>query len=144
MMNRIPWTLLCALIFVFALSTACLTLFPVPVTPEATPTEEEWFEPNLDPLKFDPLILSNAQIGVSYEVEIKVTGNVTPVNTFTVESDTLPPGLELVFLDDGTDTATITGIPETAGTYTFLIDVWCLGTQVSGQTGSQEYTILVE
>jgi hypothetical protein len=142
-MNHTRWTALYCLILVFALSTACLTLFPE--SPGPTPMEtEEWFEPNTDPLKFDPLSLPNAQVGVPYEVEIKVTGNVTPVGGVTVNPDTLPPGLELVFDEEGTDTARITGIPEEAGTYSFYIDVWCYGTQVSGQTGGKEYTIEVE
>jgi hypothetical protein len=142
-MNRTRWTSLYYLILVFALSTACLTLFPR--SPEPTPTEpEEWFEPNIEPLIFEPLSLPNARVGVPYEVEIKVTGNVTPVGGVTVDPDTLPSGLELVFDEDGTDTARITGIPEEAGTYSFHIDVWCYGTQVSGQTGGKEYTIEVE
>jgi len=56
----------------------------------------------------------------------------------------LPPGLELVIVENVADTARITGTPEKAGTFTFTINVWCYGTMVSGQMGSKEYTILVE
>ena len=74
-MDRTRWTLFCALIFVFALSTACLTFFPEPT--QAAPTEPS-DETIRGPLKFDPASLPNAQVGVPYEVEIRVTENVTP------------------------------------------------------------------
>jgi hypothetical protein len=38
----------------------------------------------------------------------------------------------------------ITGIPEKAGIYKFKIYAYCLGTNVSGQTGEMEYTIVVK
>jgi len=129
----------CFLIFTFG--TACLTLFPR--TAEPFPTGE-WDEPERGPLKFDPLSLPNAEVGVPYEAEIKVTQNVTPVGDFAVDPTVLPPGLELVIVENVADTARITGTPEKAGTFTFTINVWCYGTMVSGQMGSKEYTILVE
>ncbi len=140
-MNRTRWTSLLPLILVFVLSTACLTLFPH--APEPTPTEF-WHEPERGPLKFEPAELPNAKVDVPYEVEIKITQNVTPVGSFKVDPAILPPGLELVIVKEVKDTARITGIPEKAGAYTFRIDVWCYGTMVPGQMGSQEYTIVVE
>ncbi|HSB00207.1 MAG TPA: Ig domain-containing protein [Anaerolineales bacterium] len=140
-MKQIRWTSLFSLLLVFAFSTACLTLFPR--SPEPPPTQN-WNEPERGPLKFDPPELPAAKAGVPYEVEIKVTQNMTPVGDFIVDPDTLPPGLELVIVKEGKDTARITGTPEKAGTYTFRVDVWCYGTMVNGQTGSQEYTIEVE
>jgi len=134
-MNQIRWRSLFSLILVFALSTACLTLFP-----ESSTEERD----ERGPLKFDPPSLPNAEAGVSYEAEIRVTQNVTPVGEFIIEPDTLPPGLELVIVEEVADTARIIGIPEEAGTYTFSVQVWCYGTQVSGQTGSKKYTIVVE
>ncbi len=140
-MNRTHWTSLFFLILAFALSTACLTLFPRSSAP--TPTEG-WHEPERGPLKFDPSELPNAKVGVPYEVQIKVSENVTPVGDFMVDPETLPPGLELVIVKEVHDTAKITGTPKEAGTYTFHIDVWCYGTMVNGQMGSQKYTIIVE
>ena len=140
-MNRTRWTSLFSLLLVFALSAACLTLFPR--SPESTPTEE-WNEPERGPLKFDPPTLPNAEVGVPYEAQIEITQNVTPVGDFIVDPNTLPPGLQLIMDEEVHDIATITGVPEKAGTYTFRVDVWCYGTMVSGQAGSKEYTIIVE
>ncbi|MEW6403269.1 MAG: Ig domain-containing protein, partial [Chloroflexota bacterium] len=129
------------MVVTLALSTACLTLFPE--TQEPYPTED-WVQPVRGPLKFDPQSLPDAQVGVPYEVEIRVSENVTPVGDFSVEPNTLPPGLELAIVEEVEDTARITGIPEEPGTYTFTISAWCYGTNVSGQTGEKEYTIVVE
>ncbi|MBI5839753.1 MAG: hypothetical protein HZB19_06595 [Chloroflexi bacterium] len=117
-----------------AFGTACLTLFPT----------DERIQPERGPLKFDPETLPNAQVGVPYEVEIKVTQNVTPVGDFSVAPERLPLGLELVMAEDVGDTARITGTPEELGTFTFVVSVWCYGTNVSGQAGDMEYTIVVE
>jgi hypothetical protein len=135
-MNRTHRTSLFGLLLVFVWSTACLTLFPE--TPAVTPTDAR------GPLKFEPASLPNAKVDVPYEVQIEVTQNVTPVGQFMVEPETLPPGLELTVDEKDHDIARINGVPETAGTYTFRIDVWCYGTMVSGQMGSKEYTIIVE
>ncbi len=140
-MNRKHWISLFSLILVFAVSTACLTLFPRPSEPAPT---FEWEESERGPLKFDPPSLPNAEVGIPYEAQIEITENVTPVGEFIVDPETLPPGLELLIVDDLEDTARITGVPEKAGTYTFTINVWCYGTMVSGQMGSKEYTIVVE
>jgi hypothetical protein len=140
-MNRIHCASLFSFALVFILSTACLTLFPR--SPAATPTEK-WVEPERGPLKFTPLTLPNAKVGVPYEARIEVTQNVTPVGEFMVDLETLPPGLVLNMDEADHDIAKITGVPEKAGTYTFRIDVWCYGTMVNGQMGSQEYTIVVE
>jgi hypothetical protein len=95
-------------------------------------------------LKFDPPTLPPAQLGVPYEVEIKISENRTPAGDFSVAPDALPPGLELIKVEDVPDTARITGTPTQAGTYTFTISVWCYGTNVSGQTGEKDYTLVVE
>lgn len=146
-MNPVRRILFYGLILILVVSTACMTLVPQASEPAASPipTEtEERFEPHTELLEFDPPSLPNAQVGAAYDVEIQVTGNVTPVGGVNVNSGTLPPGLELIFEEDGTDTIRITGIPETAGTYAFHVDVWCYGTQVSGQTGGRGYTLEVE
>jgi hypothetical protein len=65
------------------------------------------------------------------------------VGDFSVSRGSLPAGLELVFVE-GEDAAIISGIPEGAGVSTFAVSVWCFGTQVSGQSGDKEYTLIVE
>ncbi len=140
-MNRAHWVSFFSLISIFALSTACLAFFPPSPTPTPTPTKWVDERPSLE---FVPSELPNAKVGVPYEVQIRITKNVTPVGNFMLDAKTLPPGLELTILKDVRDTAEITGTPEKAGTYTFRIDVWCYGTMVNGQMGSKEYTIVVE
>ena len=93
-------------------------------------------------LEFTPAELQPAQVGQPYLAAISVERNETPVGDMWVSSGALPPGLELMFTD-GTDTGEITGTPTATGTYTFSVEVWCFGTNVSGQTGSASYTLTV-
>jgi hypothetical protein len=109
----------------------------------ATPTPDYIFEPITTPLKVEPDSLPNAQTGVAYEVEIRVSDNVTPVSSVFISSGTLPAGLELVFVD-GEDAAKIGGVPEETGTFTFKVLVSCFGTMVSGQTLEKDFQIVVE
>jgi hypothetical protein len=109
----------------------------------ATPTPDYSFEPITTPLKIEPDSLPNAQTGVEYEVEIRVSDNVTPVSSVFISSGTLPAGLELVFVD-GEDGAKISGVPEETGTFTFTVFVSCFGTMVSGQTLEKDFQIVVE
>ncbi|MCE9647653.1 MAG: putative Ig domain-containing protein [Chloroflexi bacterium] len=95
------------------------------------------------PLEFKPDTLPASQVGVPYETKIHVSQNDTPVIDFTVSQGALPPGLELVRVQ-GEDTVKLSGIPTQSGTFTFTISVSCYGTNVSGQTGQKEYSIVVE
>jgi len=95
-----------------------------------------------DPLIFDPDQLPDAQTGVPYEATISISQNVTPVGRISLSEGTLPPGMELVFTQME-DTAKISGTPTQTGSYTFTIQVWCLGTNTSGQVGEKQYTIVV-
>ncbi len=131
-MNRARWMIAFSMISLLALTLACQSLFP----PSDKTVRGD--------LKFDPPSMPAAKVGVPYEVEIKVSENRTPVGDFSIAPNTLPPGLELVIQKDVLDTAKITGTPTQAGTYTFTISVWCYGTNVSGQTGEKDYTIVVE
>ncbi len=111
---------------------------------QETPTPDHYIFPEvITPLKIEPASLPNAQTGVGYEVEIRVSDNVTPVSSVFISDGTLPAGLELVFVDDE-DSITIGGTPEEAGTFTFTIFVSCVGTMAAGQTGEREYVIVVE
>jgi hypothetical protein len=125
---------------VFILMGMACSLFTNAVQPTEEP--EPFFGPTGGPLKFEPESLPDAQVGVMYETEIRITQNNTPVGSFDIPSGSLPVGLELVQVD-GEDIAVISGIPEEAGTFSFVVEVWCFGTQVSGQEGSKEYTIVV-
>ena len=111
---------------------------------QETPTPDPYIFPEVTtPLKIEPDSLPNAQTGVEYEVEIRVSDNVTPVSSVFISDGTLPAGLELMFVD-GEDRVTISGTPEEAGTFTFTVFVSCVGTMVAGQTGEKEYVIVVE
>lgn len=109
--------------------------------------EEEYpdffYEQETQLLEFSPLELEPAKVGQAYTVTITVTGNVTPVGAFLTDEQTLPPGLTLAHTETES-TATLSGTPTEAGEYTFTIDVWCYGTNVSGQTGQITYTLTVE
>ena len=61
----------------------------------------------------------------------------------SIQDGALPAGF-VIASDGPTDTIHISGTPTVAGTFKFTISVYCLGTQVSGQTGSQGYTLVVK
>ena len=124
------------------MSLAC-SVFTRFTRTEATPTFNYIFTPSTISLKIEPDSLPNAQTGVEYEVEIRVSDNVTPVNNVFISNGTLPAGLELVFVD-GEDGAKIGGVPEETGTFTFTVVVGCFSTMVVGQTVEKEYVIVVE
>ena len=95
------------------------------------------------PLQFQPDTLLAAQAGSAYEARVSISDNATPAGQFSVSEGTLPPGLTLETLQ-GENTARISGTPTQAGTYKFKIFVWCYGTNISGQTGEKEYTLVVK
>ena len=123
-------------------ATAELSPMPGPIQTELTEIAED-FGPTPGPLTFAPDILPTARVGEMYEAGIRITENVTPVGEFSVSDGSLPAGLELEFMD-GEDAAFIRGIPEEPGSSSFTVSVWCFGTQVSGQTGDKQYTLVVE
>ena len=92
-------SLLVSLLLVFSL----LLLFPGSV--QAAPTGI-W-----------PPILPGGQVGVAYLQTLTVTGGTSP---YTWTPGALPPGLTFT---SSANTATISGTPTTAGTYTFLVTV---------------------
>lgn len=94
-------------------------------------------------LVFAPDTLPDAAVGVPYSAVITISGNLTPV--FRISADLeLPAGLALGYDPDVRgNRAELRGTPTVAGTYTLTISAWCLGTNVSGQTGSHAYTLLV-
>lgn len=133
--------LLTLVLLISVVSFACSLFTPgAPATPTAEP---EIFEPVTTPLKIEPESLPKGQAGAAYEVEIRISDNVTPINSVSISEGTLPAGLELVFVD-GDEGAAISGVPEETGTFTFTVFITCFGTMVSGQTGQREYTLIVE
>jgi hypothetical protein len=96
------------------------------------------------PLQFSLATLPDAQVGSSYTATITVTQAATPVGGASVQSGALPAGLELAVFRDPINTIHISGTPTVAGTFSFTIYVWCYGTQVSGQTAAQAYTLVVK
>lgn len=95
------------------------------------------------PPQFEPKLLPSGQVGAAYEAEIRVTENNTPIGDFYISNGVLPPGLELIW-EEHADSARISGIPATAGTFKFTAHIWCFGTNVSGEEGDKEYEIVVD
>jgi hypothetical protein len=94
-------------------------------------------------LVFSPHQLPEAQSGQAYQINIEVSGNQTPAGQIYVAEGELPSGLTLSHRR-GDDVAVIRGTPQAAGRFSFAIGAWCLGTNVSGQTGQQAYTLSVK
>jgi hypothetical protein len=95
-------------------------------------------------LQFSPTTLPDAQLGSPYAATITVTQAATPVGGASVQDGALPTGLDLALAKEPINTIQISGTPTAAGTFTFTISVWCYGTQVSGQTATQGYTLVVK
>ncbi len=95
-------------------------------------------------LQFSPATLPDAQVGSSYAATITVSQAVTPVGGASVQDGALPAGLDLALAKEPDNTIQISGTPTVAGTFSFTIYVWCYGTNVSGQTATQGYTLVVK
>ncbi len=95
-------------------------------------------------LQFSPTTLTDAQVGSPYAATITVNQAATPVDGAAVQDGALPAGLDLTLAKEPINTIQISGTPTAAGTFSFTVYVWCYGTQVSGQTATQEYTLVVK
>ena len=95
-------------------------------------------------LEFSPATLPDAQLGSPYTATITVSQAATPVGGASVQDGALPAGLQLALAKEPINTIQISGTPTVAGTFSFTISVWCYGTNVSGQTATQEYTLMVK
>ncbi len=95
-------------------------------------------------LVFKPEQLPDAQVGKEYSVRVTVEHTRTPVGAFSLQDGQLPSGLAMEKEKGETSAAVISGTPAQAGTYKFVVHVWCYGTQRSGHTGQKEYTIVVK
>ena len=94
-------------------------------------------------LEFSPATLPDARLGSPYAATITVSQAVTPVGGASVSDGALPEGLELALAGEPDNTLQISGTPTAAGTFTFAVYVWCHGTNVSGQTATQQYALTV-
>ncbi len=100
------------------------------------------FTPEDSTLKFNPATLPDAQTGIPYDVEISVENVKTFVGQFSVVEGQLPTGLSLERVP-GENKVKITGTPTEFGVFNFALEAICEGTNVSGQTGTQDYQIIV-
>ena len=95
-------------------------------------------------LQFSPTTLPDAQVGSAYAATITVSQAAPPVGGASVQDGALPAGLQLALAKEPINTIQISGTPTVAGTFSFTIYVWCYGTNVGGQTATQEYTLVVK
>jgi hypothetical protein len=95
-------------------------------------------------LVFKPAQLPDAQVGADYSAQVTVEDTRTPVGEFSLQDGEVPPGLVLKAVEGVENTAEVSGTPTQAGTYKFVLYVWCYGTNQPGQTGEKEYTIVVK
>ena len=127
------------ILMILSASIACSLFMP---DVQSTEDPEPYFGPTGGPLKFLPDALPEAQVGIAYDEEIRISLNNTPVGDFFISEGELPEGLEFTFLE-GEDASTLVGTPTETGTFTFTVSAWCFGTQVSGQTGEKTYKLVV-
>ena len=95
-------------------------------------------------LEFSPTTLADARVGSPYSATITVSQAVTPVANASVDENALPAGLTLALAKEPADTIQISGTPTATGTFNFTVSVWCYGTNVSGQSASKDYTLVVK
>jgi len=95
-------------------------------------------------LQFAPTTLPDAQVGAFYAATITVSQAATPVGGAGIQDGALPAGIDLALAKEPINTIQISGTPTVAGTFIFTIHVWCYGTQVGGQTATQQYVLVVK
>ena len=105
--------------------------------------DHDWFPDSS--LIFSPAELQDAMVGQAYEVTISISNNDTPVFRIRIYGDEaeFPPGLNLNYVEN-TSRAVLSGVPEIAGEYEFIITAHCLGTNKNGQYGKQHYRLKVK
>ncbi|HEY3344445.1 MAG TPA: hypothetical protein VGJ97_05940 [Anaerolineaceae bacterium] len=96
-----------------------------------------------DGLRFSPDTLPKGQVGQEYQQVITLSNQRTPAFAMGAKGDSLPPGLTGTF-DQDKQTYTLAGAPTQSGTYTLQVSAQCYGTNVSGQSGGIEYTLVIE
>jgi hypothetical protein len=95
-----------------------------------------------DELIFSPDTLPEARVGQPYNAIIELSNQRTPAFSMGAPANSLPAGLTGAF-DQDKQTYTIRGTPTIGGTYPLTISALCYGTNVSGQSGEKEFTLMV-
>ncbi len=139
-MKKITVPLVIAVLAIVSLSCRFVTSAFTKETTEPTPDYE--FEPVYDELTFSPDTLPEGQVGEEYSAVITLSGQRTPAFAMGAPEWDLPEGLTGTF-DEDEQTYTIEGIPLEAGTFELTVSAECYGTQVSGQTGGMDYTLII-
>jgi hypothetical protein len=96
------------------------------------------------PLEFSPATMPDAGVGTPYAATITVGNAATPVGGASVQDGALPAGLVLELAKQPENTIQISGIPTVTGSFSFSVYVWCYGTNVAGQTATQQYVLVVK
>lgn len=96
------------------------------------------------PLVFSPSKLPDATVGQPYQASITIIGNKTPVGNIETNNTTgLPSGLKITYTKFE-NTASISGTPQVAGTFDFIVRAQCMGTNQPGQAGDMPYSLIVK
>lgn len=96
-------------------------------------------------MSLSPATLPDAEAGKPYQVKISAVNNDTPVGGVSIRSGQLPEGLQIEKLKgEGKEAAEISGTPQKTGTYEFSIHAWCFGTNKTGDSVEQKYTLTVK
>jgi hypothetical protein len=85
-----------------------------PIAATSSPVTVTWASQSQAPAFSADAATSSATVGSSYSYTYAATGS--PAPTFSVTSGTIPPGLTLT-----SSTGVLSGVPTTAGTYTFVV-----------------------
>lgn len=86
----------------------------------------------------NPSSMPGGQAGTSYSQLLSASGGIAPYTNFVISTGSLPTGLSL-----GSDTHTVSGIPTTAGTFTFTVSATDSSTGTGPFQGSTSYTITI-
>jgi subtilisin family serine protease len=112
--------------------------FTVRVTDAASQSSTAQFEITVaHPLEIPPDSLPAGVVGQAYNAFVAGLAGAAPY-TWSVVAGSLPPGLAL---DPGTSTVGISGMPATAGTFTFTLQATDAGSPA--RTATQEFSIAV-
>ena len=95
-----------------------------------------------DELEVSPSKLPDGTVGQQFQALITVGNNDTPLGGARLLSGELPPGLKLGEVEND-DTLPIRGVPEQSGSFSFQLELWCYGTNFSGQTATRSYDITI-
>lgn len=115
-------------------TTAGTYPFTIQVTDADSQTATQAYTVVIAPFALGTTTLPNGTVNAGYSQTLAVTNGTSPY-TFSVSSGTLPDGLSLTDTVNGI----ISGVPTTAGTYTFTIQV----KDTNGLTTTQAYTLVI-